>query len=621
MPAILQIEEVSKYIGELVLFENIRVQLNEGEKAALVGINGVGKTSLLNIIAGLDSPNGGTIRIASGKKLRYLPQDPILDDDKTVMESLFRSDNENVQFIREYEEALLSNNMKGIEKNVSRMDNLKLWDFENKIKQILTQLDITNFNQKIGELSGGQKKRTALANTLLNEPDLLILDEPTNHLDLWIIEWLENYLLRSSVSLLMVTHDRFFLDRICNIIYEIDQKQVFRYEGNYSRFVEQRQKRIELEELEVEKAQNLLRKEEDWMSRMPKARGTKAKYRIDNYYQLKEKSEQRRDNKSMNITVKESRLGSKILVAKNLNFKWDDAYYLRDFSYTFSRFEKVGILGNNGSGKSTFLEIMTQQLQPESGILETGETIKFGYYRQAGMDFNENMKVLDAVTDIAETIQVGGGSVITASQFLNYFLFPYPRQYDYISKLSGGEKRRLYLCTVLMQNPNFLILDEPTNDLDIASLQVLEEYLSAFSGCVMVVSHDRYFVDSVVDHLFVFKGNGEIKDFPGNYTAYYEWKKEQEKQESEIAPIKEKKEKPQSADKKIKLSYNEKRELERLEAEIEELESEKAQIENELNSGTLTPDQLMEKSKKLGDLLSSIETKSDRWLELSERDQ
>lgn len=619
MPAILQIEDLSKYIGELVLFENVRIQLNEGEKAALVGINGAGKSSLLNIIAQEDAPDRGVVHIASGKKIGYLLQDPVLDEEKTVMETLFRSENENVQFIRAYEEAIISGNMKEIGKQVSRMDNLKLWDFENKIKQILTQLHITDYHQKTGELSGGQKKRIALANTLLNEPDLLILDEPTNHLDLGVIEWLESYLQRSSVSLLMVTHDRFFLDRICNIIYEIDRKSIYRYQGNYSRFVELRQKRIEQEETEVEKAQNLLRKEEEWMRRMPQARGTKAKYRIDNYYRLKEKSEQGRSEKSMNIAVSESRLGSKILVAKNLFFKWDDTWYLNDFSYTFSRFEKIGIIGNNGSGKSTFLEIMTGNLKPESGILETGETIKFGYYRQAGIEFDENMKVLDAVTRIAETITMSNGSMITASQFLNYFLFPYPRQHDYIYKLSGGEKRRLYLCTVLMQNPNFLILDEPTNDLDISSLQVLEEYLSAFNGCVMVVSHDRYFMDSVVDHLFVFRGSGEIKDYPGNYSAYFEWKNEQVKSDNQKIPAKEKKEKAVVPKKSTKLSYYEKRELEQLETEINKFEKEKSTIENELNSGTLGTEELMQKSKRLGEILSIIDAKSDRWLELSER--
>ena len=617
MPSILQVEDVSKYIGELVLFKDVNIQLNEGEKAALVGINGAGKTSLLNIIAQKDAPDEGEIRIASGKKLGYLPQNPVLDEQKTVMETLFQSENENVRYIQSYEEALISGDIKEIGRQVSRMDNLKLWDFENKIKQILTQLDINDFHKKTGELSGGQKKRIALANTLLNEPDLLLLDEPTNHLDLGIIEWLENYLQRSAVSLLMVTHDRFFLDRICNFIFEIDRERIFRYQGNYSRFVEQRQKRIEQEELEVGKAQNLLRKEEEWMNRMPQARGTKAKYRIDNYYRLKEKSEQGRNEKTMNIAVKESRLGSKILVAKNLNFKWDGIYYLKDFSYTFSRFEKIGIIGNNGSGKSTFLEIMTGQLKPETGILETGETIKFGYYRQAGMDFDENMKVLDAVTNIAETITMDNGSTITASQFLNYFLFPYPRQHDYIYKLSGGEKRRLYLCTVLMQNPNFLILDEPTNDLDISSLQVLEEYLSAFNGCVMVVSHDRYFMDNVVDHLFVFRGKGEIKDFPGNF----EWGKKQEKSETVKTHTKEKKERSASPEKRNKLSFNEKRELQQLEEELDLLEKEKAALEDELNSGMLDTESLNQKSQRFGEILSIIDTRSDRWLELSERDE
>lgn len=619
MASVLQIEGLSKYIGDLVLFEDVTIHLNKGDKAALIGINGAGKTSLLNLIAGHDSPDAGKITTASDVRVSYLPQEPQFPANLSIFEILFQSDNENIKTIKEYESAILTHDVKAIDIAVSKMDQHKLWAYESDIKSMLTQLEITDFTQKAGELSGGQQKRLAIAEVLLNEPELLILDEPTNHLDLSVIEWLESYLLRKDVSLLIVTHDRYFLDRICNTIFEIDQKRIYRYDGNYSKFVEQRQKRIELEQLEVEKAQNLLRKEEDWMSRMPKARGTKAKYRIDNYYNLKDVASKRRDDKTIKVNIRESRMGTKILEATNVYFKWDNQYYIKDFNYKFSRYEKIGVIGSNGSGKSTFLELLTGNIIPESGTIVTGETIKIGYYRQAGMAFDENMKVLDAITNIAETIAVADGTIITASQFLNYFLFPYPRQYDYIYKLSGGERRRLYLCSILMQNPNFLILDEPTNDLDITTLQVLEEYLADFSGCVLVVSHDRFFIDNVVDHLFVFQGNTTIKDFPGNYTEYYNWKKIQEKSVIEQKPA-EKKEKPVSQKSKNKLTFAEKKELEKLEIEIALLENEKMTIENQLNSGTLKPDELMEKSLRIGIIIKDLDEKSDRWLELSERE-
>lgn len=618
MSPVLQLDSVAKSIGDLVLFDEVSLLLNRSEKAALVGPNGAGKTTMLNLIARLDSPNAGTVKIAKNTRFAYLTQDPVLPENETVINTLFRTENKLIEVIKNYESALQSENIREIEKCSNEMDRMELWDFENRIKKMLTQLEILNFKQKIEELSGGQKKRIALANALLNEPDLLILDEPTNHLDLKVIEWLENYLLRSNLTLLMVTHDRFFLDRICGGIFEIDQKKLYRYSGNYSRFVEQRTRRIELEKEEVEKAKNLLRKEEDWMQRMPKARGTKAKYRIDRYYALKGISNKTRDEKKINLNIRETRLGSKIMVAKNIDFTWDGEYYLKDFSYTFSRFDKIGIIGSNGSGKSTFLEIMMKNLQPGSGSIETGETIRFGYYRQAGIDFDENMKVLDAVTEIAETVQVANGERITSSQFLNYFLFPPQRQHDYISKLSGGEKRRLYLCQVLMQNPNFLILDEPTNDLDIISLQVLEEYLASFNGCVLVVSHDRYFMDSVVDHLFVFEGEGNIKDFPGNYSEYFEWKKSHEKEVEKVAEP-QPKEKPKKIRDNLKLTYKEKRELEQLEKDINKLEIEKSELEEELNSGILSAKELTEKSQRIGRVLEILEEKSDRWLELSEK--
>jgi len=619
MSSILQLDSVSKSIGELVLFENVTLTLRKGDKAALLGLNGAGKSTLLEIAVGKQFQDEGSVSILGGSTLAYLPQEPILPEDESVINTLFLTKNEFLKPVRNYEEAFISGDVKRIEKAVLEMDRLKLWDIESRIHQILTRLDITDFEQKIKELSGGQRKRVALANALLSEPDLLILDEPTNHLDLDVIEWLEQFLMQASQTLLMVTHDRYFLDRVCNKIFEIDDRQIFQYEGNYSRFVTEREKRIELEQLESEKAQNLLRKEEDWMSRMPKARSTKAKYRIDNYYKLKGIAGKRRDEKQMRLTVKAPRMGSKILVAKQIDFKWNDSYYVKDFSYTFNRYEKIGIIGDNGSGKSTFIEILTGNLKPEKGILETGETIKIGYFRQEGINFDENMKVLDAVTKIAEIISIADTTTISASQFLNYFLFPPQRQHDPIYKLSGGEKRRLYLCQVLMQKPNFLILDEPTNDLDIVSLQVLEEYLSSFKGCVLVVTHDRYFLDSIVDHLFIFSGNGAIKDFPGNYSSYFEWKKKNDKP-VETTETKQKKEKPKGLSDKNKLTYKEKQESEQLEMEIKALEDEKSEIESQLSSGKLSSDALLEKSNRIGILMLELDNKTNRWLELSEKD-
>ncbi len=619
MSSILQLDSVSKSIGELVLFENVTLALRKGDKAALLGLNGVGKSTLLEIAVGKQTQDEGSVSILGGSTLAYLPQEPILPEGETIINTLFLNKNEFLKPIRNYEEAFISGDVKRIEKAVMEMDRLKLWDIESRIHQILTRLDLTDFNQKIKELSGGQRKRVALANVLLSEPDLLLLDEPTNHLDLDVIEWLEQFLMQASQTLLMVTHDRYFLDRVCNKTFEIDNRQIFQYEGNYSRFVTERGKRIELEQLESEKAQNLLRKEEDWMSRMPKARSTKAKYRIDNYYKLKGIVGKRRDEKQMRLTVKAPRMGSKILVAKQIDFKWNDSYYVKDFSYTFNRYEKIGIIGDNGSGKSTFIEILTGKLTPEKGVLETGETIKIGYFRQEGITFDENMKVLDAVTEIAEIIAIADNTTISASQFLNYFLFPPQRQHDPIYKLSGGEKRRLYLCQVLMQKPNFLILDEPTNDLDIVSLQVLEEYLSSFKGSVLVVTHDRYFLDSIVDHLFVFSGNGAIKDFPGNYSAYFKWKGEQQKP-VEMVAAKLKNEKLTTGIRNNKLTFKEKQELEKLEMDIEALENEKSEIENQLSSGKLSSDDLLEKSNRIGILMVELDNKTNRWLELSEKD-
>ncbi len=618
MPAILEVKEITKTIGSLELFYNISFSIEEGSKTGLIAKNGIGKTTLLNILAGVEDYNSGSYKYLPGKKIGYLSQEPDLNEETYVLDAVFQTSNPTLKLIRDYEIAVQNNSAKEIEQLAIEIDNQKAWDVENKAKQLLSQLGIENYKQQVKELSGGQKKRVALAAILIEDPDFLILDEPTNHLDIHAISWLEGYLSKNARTLLMVTHDRYFLDRICQDILELVDNQMFKYKGNYSYFLDKRSERIELKQKEISKAENLLRAETEWMRRMPKARGTKAKYRINNYYGLKDVASQRIKDETVKINVQGERMGNKILVAENVSFSWDGVKYLDDFSYTFSRFEKIGILGDNGCGKSTFLDVLTHNLKADQGNIDAGETVKFGFYRQQVMAFDENMKVLDAVTEIAEVIKLGDGSVITASQFLNHFLFQPSRQHDYIYKLSGGEKRRLYLCTVLMQSPNFLILDEPTNDLDIATLEVLEDYLSSFNGCVMVVSHDRYFLDEVVDHLFVFEQRGRIKDFPGNYSQYYDWKREREREiEKNTKTDKKTKVKPKSTTQK--LSYNEKREYELLEKEIAELEIEKKQIEELLGSDTLPADQLQEKSERFGVVITQLEKKSERWFELAER--
>lgn len=617
MPAILEVNNLTKSIGNLELFRDISFLVEEGSRTGLIAQNGIGKSTLLNIIAGDEDYDSGNYMVLSGKKVGYLSQEPQINQSSDVLTAVFQTTNPTLNLIRDYEKALEDNNSNLIEKLTLEIDNKKAWDFEAQVKQLLSQLGIHNFSQKVSELSGGQKKRIALAAILIEDPDLLILDEPTNHLDIHAISWLEEYLRKNVKSLLMVTHDRYFLDRVCNEIIELDNHSLFKYRGNYSYFLEKRIERIEQKMKEISKAENLLRKEEEWMRRMPQARATKAKYRINSYYDLKDTASQKIKDQKVQINVTGERMGNKILIAKQVYFSWSDVKFLDDFSYSFSRFEKIGILGDNGCGKSTLLDVLTGKLKADSGTIDTGETIKFGYYRQQGIDFNQQMKVIDAVTEIAETIKLADGNVVTASQFLNHFLFHPSRQYDYIYKLSGGEKRRLYLCTVLMQNPNFLILDEPTNDLDIATLEILEEYLHQFNGCVIVVSHDRYFLDEVIDHLFVFEKVGKIKDFPGNYSQYYEWKKNQEKKE--IKNVKPEK-KDRKKEKQVKkLSFNEKREYEQLEKEIENLESDKANIESELINGSLSHEELQERSERIGELIKLIEEKSIRWLELAER--
>ena len=616
----LQAEQISKRFADFMLFENISFTIFKDQKVALIARNGAGKTTLMEVLAGNDSPDAGKITQTKDVKIGYLKQSPELNLNLTVLEQALQSDNPALQVVRDFEAALKHNQQNEIERLSMKMDELHAWDFDVKVKQILSQLKIDNYDQLVGELSGGQQKRLALANVLVNEPDLLMLDEPTNHLDLEMIEWLENYLEKTNCTLFMVTHDRYFLDRVCNEIIEIDQNQVFNYQGNYSYYLEKRQERIEQLQASTEKAQNLLRTELDWMRRMPKARSHKAKYRIDQFYELKEKAGFRRRDDNIELNISSSRMGSKILELEHISKAYGDLKLIEDFSYKFSRFEKVGIVGKNGTGKSTFLNIITGAIPADSGAVDTGQTIKIGYYRQEGISFKETDKVIDVIKNIAEVIQFEDGNKMTASQLLTRFLFPPETQYNTIEKLSGGERRRLYLCTILMQNPNFLILDEPTNDLDIMTLNVLEDYLAGFGGCVIIVSHDRYFMDKIVDHLFVFEGNGKIKDFPGNYSIYRDYlsdREQLEKQEQVAARPKQVSEKQKKQAQK--LTFHEKKEFEQLELDLEKLENEKKELEEALNSGELQPDELLQKSKRFAELTDELGEKEMRWLELSEK--
>ncbi len=590
----LNIEGLTKSFGDLLLFEDITFGIEQGQKIGLIAANGTGKTTLLNIIAGKEDYDSGSVIFRNDLRLGYLDQTPLFSPTLTVLEAC--------------------------------MGESKSWEVELKAKQMLSQLKIQDFNQQIKELSGGQVKRVALANVLIHEPELIILDEPTNHLDLEMTEWLEGYLSRQNISLLMVTHDRYFLDRVCNEIIEIDRKHLFQYKGNYSYYLEKRQERIDSQNTEVERANNLYRKELDWMRRQPQARATKAKSRIDAFYELEKKAKQQRNNNQVNLDVKSSYIGSKIFDAQHVSKRFGDIKITEDFNYTFSRFEKMGIVGNNGTGKSTFIKMLIGEVEPDSGCFDIGTTVKFGYYSQEGLQFDEQMKVIDIVQEIAEYVDLGNGKKLSVSQFLNYFLFTPEKQHNYVFKLSGGEKRRLYLCTILMRNPNFLVLDEPTNDLDIITLNVLEEYLRDFQGCVIVVSHDRYFMDKVVDHLLVFRGNADIKDFPGNYTQYREWKEYQDQIEKEAETENNQREKTNPVSErtnrkdveKKKLTYKEQKEFETLEAEIPTLETEKVELETAMSSGALTNDELLAKSQRISEIIDLIDQKTMRWLELSE---
>jgi len=618
MASYMQVDGLTKSFGDLVLFNEISFGIADGQRIGLIAKNGSGKTTLLNIIAGKEGYDAGNIVFRRDLRVAYLEQDPHYPEELTVLEACFHSNNDTVQLLKEYEACMETEGHPGLQDLLIRMDHEKAWDYERKAKQILSQLKIRNLDQQVKSLSGGQLKRVALANTLITEPELLILDEPTNHLDLDMTEWLEEYLRRTNISLLMVTHDRYFLDRVCSEIIEIDNKQIYQYKGNYSYYLEKRQERIDSTNIEIERANNLYRTELDWMRRMPQARAHKAKYRQDAFYEIEKVAKQRFNNDNVKLEVKSAYIGSKIFEADHLYKSFGDLKILDDFSYIFARYEKMGIVGNNGTGKSTFIKILMGQAMPDKGTIDIGETIRFGYYSQDGLQFDDQMKVIDVVQDIAEVIELGDGKKLTASQFLQHFLFTPETQHSYVYKLSGGERRRLYLCTILMRNPNFLVLDEPTNDLDIITLNVLEDYLVNFKGCVIVVSHDRYFMDKVVDHLLVFNGQGDIRDFPGNYSDYRDWSEARKQKEKEAEKPKEEKTARVRENDKRKMSYKEKMEFAQIEKDMEELEQEKATLESDLCSGSLPSELLVEKSKRIAEIIDLIDEKTMRWLELSE---
>ena len=601
----LDVQNLTKRFGAEVLFDNISFSIAEGQKVGLVARNGTGKSTLMSVLMDKEGHESGDIIYRRDLKVGYLEQSPKFDPEESVLEACFNHEDDPEKVL--------------------------------KAKQILTQLHITNMDQPMGQLSGGQQKRVALANVLIDEPDFLMLDEPTNHLDLEMIEWLEGYLNRGNKTIFMVTHDRFFLDKVCNTILELDDKTIYTYRGNYAYYLEKRQERMDNLRAEIQHSKNLYRRELDWMRRQPQARGHKAKYREDAFYELEKVAKQRIEDRQVRLKASTVYIGSKIFECQYVSKAFDDRgkkkVILDNFYYSFARFEKMGIVGNNGTGKSTFIKMLLGEVQPDSGKFDIGETVRFGYFSQEGLKFREDQKVIDVITEIADYIDLGNGKHMTASQFLQFFLFTPEEQHNYVYKLSGGEKRKLYLCTVLMRNPNFLVLDEPTNDLDIQTLQVLEEYLQDFAGCVIVVSHDRYFMDKVVDHLLVFKGEGEIQDFPGNYTQYRDWSRLQEKDEAEKAAAAAKNagnnntaanngagtaKRDASFENKRKMSYKEKREYEQLTQEIEKLTDEQKKLEEALCSGTLSVEELTEKSKRLPEIKDELDEKEMRWLELSE---
>lgn len=622
MANLLQVENLTKSFGVNSLFDDINFTINEGDKVGLIAKNGTGKSTLLSIIAGDDTPDDGKLIYKNDVTIGYLKQLPQFEPHLSVMDTCLIGDDDQSKAIRQYENALIEGNNEEMTKAIQAMDLASAWDYEERFKQILSQLKIDDFKQRISELSGGQIKRVALAKILISNPQFLILDEPTNHLDIDMIEWLEAYLSRSRMTILMVTHDRYFLDKICSKILELDQKSIYGYDGNYNYYLEKRAERIDAQNAAVEKARNLLRTEIEWMRRQPQARAHKAQYRIDAFYDLKERAQSRNDKGDVELNVKAGYIGKKIFVAHHVSKSFDGKVILNDFNYIFSRYEKLGIVGDNGVGKSTFIKLLLDRIQPDSGYFEIGETVKFGYYSQEGIHFDEGKKVIDAIRDVAEHIYFDEKHHYSASQFLQLFLFTPTDQQKLIEKLSGGEKRRLYLAMVLMSKPNFLILDEPTNDLDIQTLEILEDYLSKFSGCLIVISHDRFFMDRCVDHTFVFMGDGVIKDFPGNYSEYRAWKEAHEKEETTVqkqkAESKPTKPRNNNRDNSQKLTFKEKREFEELTESIDRLTKEKEELFNLFNSGEQIDDVATKASRfeEVKDLLDEMEL---RWLELSEK--
>ncbi len=635
MISYLQADNISRRIGDNLLFDNLNLNINKDDKVALIAVNGAGKSSMLDILAGIENPDSGAVSINRGLRVAYLRQTPVLNESNNIIDELFSTDSELVKVIKEYEDCLHQGSPEKLQMSIQKMDDHKAWDYDVAVKQILFKLNLTDLYASIRTLSGGQKKRVALAKVLVEDSDFLVLDEPTNHLDLDMIEWLEEYLIKTNKTLLMVTHDRYFLDRVCNVILELSDNELYRYEGNYEYFLEKKQDREYSARITTEKAKNLLKTELEWMRRMPKARRHKAKSRIESFYDLREKAASKADDKSININVNITRMGKKVLEIKNVSKSYGNKVVLKDFTYIFNRFEKTGLIGPNGTGKTTLLNIITGLSEPDTGTVERGETIIFGYYRQEGISFDDSMTVIDVVKNIAEQVMVSDGTILSITQFMNYFLFPPDKQYTLIRKLSGGEKRRLYLLTILMKNPNFLILDEPTNDLDILTLNVLEEYLANFQGCVIVVSHDRYFMDKVVNHIFEYKGEGVIKDFPGNYTQLRDKNDEAEMKTIAAKTIKSSKPvapsglkvpyfgdlggRSEKREKKPGLTFKEKREFEELTVEIKNLEAEKKQIEDDMNQGFISKDNLFLKSTRHGEIIIILDNKEMRWLELSEK--
>ncbi len=614
----LTVENISKSYGELSLFENISFSVHKDQKIAFVAKNGTGKTSILNIISGDDEPDSGTVTYRKGIAVSFLPQDPKLDPALTIEETIFASDNPILKVILNYEKSLLNpEDTDAYQKAFEAMERHQAWDFETLYKQILFKLKLENLNQKVGTLSGGQKKRLSLANALINKPDLLILDEPTNHLDLEMIEWLEAFFAKENITLFMVTHDRYFLERVCNEIIELDEGELYSYKGNYSYYLEKREARIEQESVETGKAKQLFKKELEWMRRQPKARTTKSKSRIDDFQDIKHRAGQRRNDHQVQLELNMERLGTKIIELHNVSKAFKDKVILNGFNYMFQKGERTGIIGKNGTGKTTFLNLLTQTIKPDSGKVVLGETVKFGYYTQEGIKIKPEQKVIDVIREFGDYIPLKKGRQISAQQLLERFLFSRKKQYDFVEKLSGGERKRLYLCTVLIQNPNFLILDEPTNDLDIVTLNVLESFLMDFPGCVIVVSHDRYFMDKVVDHLFVFRGNGIVEDFPGNYTDFRVY----EDSQPAISNVSEDK-KEKNTWKKTdtnKLSYNEEKELKNIESKLKSLAFDKKELESKFNNPDLSQDKILKLSEELQKIIDDIDAKEERWFELSSK--